>query len=155
MKIEPVYTTRATEAKIANRAVAVHCSDHRFQEAFREFLTEGLGLITYTPLSIPGGGHFGSSEEVMPKFAKAGFQSVAFLLKRTGAERIILIGHADCLFFKDQLQFFFIDDGLNQKQFASLLKARRVLRERFEGAIVEAYLADIGPDGHVKFLKIE
>ena len=54
MKIDPVYTTRATEAKIANRAIAIHCSDHRFQEAFREFLTEGLGLVAYTPLAIPG-----------------------------------------------------------------------------------------------------
>jgi hypothetical protein len=155
VKIETVYTARATEARIANRAVAIHCSDHRFQDAFREFLSEGLGLVAYTPLAIPGGGHFSSSEEVMPKLAKVGFQSVAFLLKRTGAKRIILIGHADCLFFKDQLQFFFLEQGASQKQFASLRKGRRVMRERFAEPAIEAYFADADAEGRVEFLKIE
>ena len=155
MKIESIYTARATETKIANRAIAIHCSDHRFQEAFREFLTEGLGLVAYTPLAIPGGGHLSSSAEMLPKFAKVSFQSIAFLLNRTGAKRIILIGHADCLFFKDQLQFFYPGQGASQKQFSSLQKARRALRERFAEPAIEAYFADVTVEGRVEFLKIE
>jgi hypothetical protein len=155
VKIERVYAAKATEARIANRAVAIFCSDHRFQDAFREFLTEGLGLVAYSPLAIPGGGHFSAASDAKPKLAKVGFQSVAFLLKRTGARRIVLIGHADCLFFKDQLQYFFPEHGAKEKQFASLRKSRRVLRERFAAPTIEAYFADSNAEGGIEFLKID
>ena len=92
---------------------------------------------------------------MLPKFAKVSFQSIAFLLKRTGAKRIILLGHADCLFFMDQLQFFYPEQGASQKQFSSLQKARMELRERFVEPAIEAYFADVGVEGRVEFLKIE
>ena len=137
-----------------SEAVVVHCSDHRFQQGFREFLVEGLGLGSYALLAIPGGGHFCSMEQLQPKFAKAGLQSLRFLVKRTGARRIILIGHDDCLFFKDQLQFFFTEADLNQRQITNLKRARRIVRESFTRATVEFFFADAGVDGSLQFRNI-
>ena len=155
MKIEPVYRSKAVRTTVANQAMAIHCSDHRFQDAFREFLTEGLGLGSYALIAIPGGGHFTSLTEIMPKFAKVGFQSLSFLIQRTGARRIILVGHEDCLFFKEFLGFYFDEAHLHDKQFAGLRKASRALRERFEGQSIELYFADAGSDNRIQFLKIE
>jgi carbonic anhydrase len=137
-----------------SEAVVVHCSDHRFQQGFREFLVEGLGLGSYALLAIPGGGHFCSMEQLQPKFAKAGLQSLKFLVKRTGARRIILIGHDDCLFFKDQLQFFFTEADLNQRQISNLTRARRIVQESFTRATVELFFADTGLDGSLQFRNI-
>jgi hypothetical protein len=155
MKTDLIYASRARRTTVANQAVAIHCSDQRFQDAFREFLTEGLGLISYGLIAIPGGGHFTSLTEIMPKFAKVGFQSLSFMIERTGARRIILVGHEDCLFFKEFLGFYFTEAHLHDKQFTGLRKAGRALRERFEGQSVELYFADASADGTVQFLKLE
>ena len=155
MKTDPVYKATSTRATIPNEAVAIHCSDHRFQNAFREFLTEGLHLKSYALISIPGGGHFTSMTEIMPKFSKVGFQSLKFMIDRTGARRVILVGHEDCLFFKELLQFYFPEPHFHEKQFSSLRNAGRAMRERFEGQSVELYFADAGSDNSIQFLKIE
>jgi hypothetical protein len=154
MSSVPPYRATSRRQDAANEAVVVHCSDHRFQQGFREFLSEGLGLNSYALLAIPGGGHFGSLEQLQPKWAKVGFQSLKFLVRRTGARRIILVGHDDCLFFKEQLQFSFTDLDLNQKQFASLKRAVRAFAEWFPHAGVELYFAGADSAGSLQFMKI-
>jgi hypothetical protein len=149
------YVAKAGRQDSANEAVVIHCSDHRFQRGFREFLAEGLGLGCYALLAIPGGGHFSSMADFLPKFAKVGMQSVKFLLTRTGANRIILIAHDDCLYFKEILQFFFTEPDLHGKQLANLKRARRVLLEWFPGARVELYFAGADSAGSLQFLSVE
>ena len=155
MKYEIVYSAKAGRNTVANEAIAIHCSDQRFQDAFREFLTEGLRLKSYALISIPGGGHFTSLTEIMPKFAKVGFQSLSFMIQRTGARRVILVGHEDCLFFGELLRFYFTEAHLHDKQFASLRKAGGAIRERFAGQSVEIYFADASSDNSIQFLKID
>lgn len=154
MSSKKYFSATANRQDSPCEAVVVHCGDHRFQQGFREFLVEGLGLGSYALLAIPGGGHFCSMEQLQPKFAKAGLQSLKFLVKRTGARRIILIGHDDCLFFKDQLQFFFTEADLNQRQITNLKRARQVVRESFTRATVELFFADAGIDGSLQFRNI-
>jgi hypothetical protein len=152
MESKLVYSaSRAAEA--SPEALVLHCSDHRFQTAFNEFLTHGLELRSYGLLSIPGGGHFISLETYLPKFAKIGFQSVSFLVKRSRPRRIILIGHDDCLFFKERAQFFFFEADLNEKQFANLKKAREVIHSRYPDLAVDIYFADVQKDS-VQFVKV-
>lgn len=148
------YTIAVGGTSERAQAIAVHCSDHRFQSSFREFLTHGLGLRAYALLAIPGGAHFIPLEQFLPKFAKAALQSLSFLVKRGKPEKIILVGHDDCLFFKERCQFFLIEGDLNRKQFANLRKARGLLRERFPDLPVEAYFADVKPDGSIEFLEL-
>ena len=154
MSGNPRFRATSKRHDANNEAVVVHCSDHRFQEGFHEFISDGLGLHTYALLAIPGGAHFGAMEQLQPKFAKVGLQSLKFLVKRSGARRIVVIGHDDCLFFKEQLQHFFTESDFNQKQIANLKRARVVLREWFPRAAVELYLADADTDGSLQFVDI-
>jgi hypothetical protein len=140
---------------VDTEAVVVHCSDHRFQAAFRDYLVEGLALRAYALMAVPGGGHFVSMGQFMPKFTKSNLQSISFLMKRTGAPRLILIGHDDCLFFRDQFQFYFTEATLSQRQFTNLRAARKQLLERFSGARVDIYFADAEADGSVQFIRID
>jgi hypothetical protein len=149
------FVANAKRNDSANEAVVVHCSDHRFQQGFREFLSEGLGLSSYALLAIPGGGHFSSMGDLLPKFAKVGMQSLKFLVRRSGANRIVLIAHDDCLYFKEHLQYFFNERDLNEKQLANLRRARRVLLEWFPGARVELYFGDADSVGSLRFLSVE
>lgn len=149
-----IHTSSIARVDENAQAIVIHCSDHRFQASFREFLTDGLGLQSYGLLAIPGGGHFIPLEQYLPKFAKAGLQSLSFLVKRAKPDRIILIGHADCLFFKERFQYFFMEADLNERQAANLRKARRLLRERFPDVVVEAYFADLEPTGSVSFVAL-
>lgn len=149
------YDATARRQDSVNEAVVIHCSDHRFQQGFREFLSEGLGLGSFALLAMPGGGHFSSMGDLLPKFAKVGLQSLKFLVTRSGANRIILIAHDDCLYFKEVLQFFFTEPDLNGKQLANLKRARRVLLEWFPGARVELYFAGADSTGSLQFLSVE
>lgn len=149
------YVAKAKRNDSANQAVIVHCSDHRFQQGFREFLSEGLGLGSYALLSIPGGGHFSSMGDLLPKFAKVGLQSLKFLIRRTGANRIILIAHDDCLYFKEYLQFYLPERDLNEKQLTNLRRARGVLLDWFPQARVELYFTDADSAGSLQFLSVE
>ena len=137
------------------QAVVVHCGDHRFQECFREFLTEYLGVVSYAVLSIPGGPHFLPFQQFMPKFASAGMQSISFHVKHARPDKLILLGHDGCVFFKERLQFFFAEESLREKQLANLRKSRMILQERFPGVPVETYYADSGEDGQVRFLGLD
>jgi hypothetical protein len=153
MSIQPPYIASNRCEDSPTDAVAIHCSDHRFQTGFREFLIDGLKLDSYALLSVPGGGHFLSLELYMPKFTKANLQSLSFLIKRTSARRIILIGHSDCLFFRDRAEFLFAEKEFDQKQTASLRAARNRLLERFPLSSVELYFARADADGVLAFIK--
>ena len=155
MNAKLIYNAKQKRSDIANHAAAIYCSDNRFQHVFREFLVEGLGLTSYALLAIPGGGHFPAMDNVIPRFARTEFESLGFLIRRTGAERIILIGHDDCLFFKEQLQYLYPEPQFNEKQFVSLRSSARMIGEHFQGLAVEVYFADAASDGTVQILRIE
>jgi hypothetical protein len=118
--------------------------------AFSEFLTHGLELRSYVLIAIPGGAHFVPLETYLPKFAKTGFQSLSFMVKRAKPHRVILVGHDDCLFFKERLQFFSFEADFNQKQLGNLSKARTILAEKYSDLSVELYFADAARDGSIQ-----
>ena len=146
---------KAARADGAPEALVVHCSDHRFQSGFREFLWGGLGLRTYALISTPGGGHFLTLENVLPKVARVGRESMTFHAERARPSRIVLVGHDDCLFFKERVQFFFPKGDLHAKQTENLRRARAVASERFPGLPVEVYFARALAGGTLEFVPVE
>jgi hypothetical protein len=154
MERQIAYHSGINREDINADTIVIHCSDHRFRGSFHEFLTEGLKLDSYALLAIPGGAHIISMEQVLPKFAKVGWQSLSFLIKRGKPRRIVLIGHDDCLFFKERLQFFFLEADFNQKQFASLQKAQNIIMERFQELLVELYFAFAHKNDPIQFFRI-
>lgn len=148
------FHARARMAGGAPEALVVHCSDHRFQQGFREFLTRGLGLATYALIATPGGGHFLTLENVLPKVAKVGRQSMAFHVHRARPRRVVLVGHEDCLFFRERVELFLPGIDTNAKQAANLRRARTIAGEVFPGLPVELYFAHALADGSLEFAAI-
>jgi hypothetical protein len=149
------YSTRCRRQDAPLEALVIHCGDHRFQTSFREFLTEHLGLASYALLAVPGGAHFVPFPHIMPKFVDAGMRSLSFHIKNGKPRKLVLIGHDDCVFFKQRLQFFLEQPLMREKQLANLKLSRSALVQRFPGLPVELYYADSQPDGSIQFLSVD
>jgi len=84
------------------KAIVIHCSDPRFQEAFQGFISKNLNLSQgeYIPLVIPGSIAFlgGNISMFMPKNWKAIMDHLkeAMAQFRGREVRIILINHEGC-----------------------------------------------------------
>ena len=77
--------------------LAIHCSDHRFQAGFYEFLNRKLKLDeNYDLLVLPGGPQCLTLVEYLPKFSWAGWKWFRFLVDAHDLKRLILIQHQDC-----------------------------------------------------------
>jgi hypothetical protein len=79
--------------------LVVHCSDPRYQSHFQDFLTRALGLERYALIAVPGGAQFLSLEENPRPVSREGWHWLRFALQVARAERLILIGHADCRWY--------------------------------------------------------
>lgn len=136
------YRSRTVAAPPETRggALVVHCSDPRYQVHFQDFLRNGLGLPHYTLLAVPGGVHMLTLTEYLPKFAWTGRKWVRFLGDLVEPQRIVLIGHDDCRWYKSAA-FFHLHGGRDEAQHADLQKARAELREQFPEAMVESWFA--------------
>ena len=83
-------------------AIVVHCSDPRFQKAFRDFVEGNLGLKAgrYIPIIVPGSiASLGVNiSMLLPKRHKVLLDNIKLMLERRQGEtlRLILINHEDC-----------------------------------------------------------
>jgi hypothetical protein len=150
------YRSRAVVGEEPSDALVLMCSDRRFQDGFREFLTEHLGLERWDAIVIPGGGYMLSFAEVLPKQLKLGMRMVRFIMQASAPNRIILINHEGCKryleAFQGQLRKFGF--SLPDKQRRDLTALARDLRDAFPNASVEAYFAALGPDNTVEFERL-
>lgn len=120
-------------------AVAVYCSDGRYNEQFDEFLHEHLGLPRYDRLVIPGGpaalaGHFSAyrEEEML-------VDQMRFLIESHELERVVLIAHAGCGFYRKRLMVS--DERLRGQQEEDLRKAAARVLGVSRKVEVSAYVA--------------
>jgi len=117
------------------QAVVIHCSDPRFQKAFREFISEQLHLQDgeCIPLVISGGVASLSEPLKLPKEFKFMKQRIEFFLKRFDSiRRIILINHEDCRHYealRDLLGNVFLHRvaHMTERQKNDLLSVARVV----------------------------
>jgi len=80
-------------------AIVIHCSDPRFQNAFKGFINSELGLRDgdYIPLIISGGAGSLSEPLKLPKEFKFMKERIEFFIHHfPSIRRIILINHEDC-----------------------------------------------------------
>ena len=151
-----VYTSRATADEQPSDALVLMCSDRRFQEPFREFLTLHLGLKGWDSIAAPGGAYMLSFADVLPKQLKVGMRMMRFVMQASAPSRIIVINHEGCKryleAFNSQLSRFGF--SLKDKQRRDLESVARDLRDAFPGARVEAYYAAIEPSGSVDFERL-
>ena len=77
-------------------ALVIHCADPRFQNAFRSFIKEGLGINMPMVIALPGvTSHFGI-RGILPKNWYAMKSHIRTMTERHKVARVILINHDDC-----------------------------------------------------------
>jgi len=81
--------------------IVVWCSDHRLQKTFYDFVMRELGLENgqFFLVSVAGGGFALSEPTLKEDFDGAKWQ-IEFFLHHSNIKRIVLIGHADCTFYR-------------------------------------------------------
>jgi hypothetical protein len=121
-------------------ALAIYCSDGRFGKAFDEFCQENLGIPRYDRFAVPGGPAWlnPSSSSAQNLYDPARAQ-LDFLVRVHDLERIVLITHSPCAFYKELLHKE-LHDTLDA-QFSDIHTASNRLRLWFPHIEVEAYLA--------------
>ena len=73
------------------QALVIHCSDPRFQRAFREFITDELGISNYIPIVIGGGVHAMVMKTHLPENFENLWEQIDFFLKETKLKQVIII----------------------------------------------------------------
>ncbi len=77
-------------------ALVIHCADPRFQEVFRAFLKNELGIRMPMVIALPGvTSHFGM-QMVFPKNWYAMRSYLKTMTDRHDVARVVLINHDDC-----------------------------------------------------------
>jgi hypothetical protein len=118
----------------------VHCSEDRFQDAFRHF-ARFLG-IEREPLDGPGGAMLlARLPDGSPESLQAPKRALVQLLKQRSPRRVVLVAHSECLYYdvigawKDDLE------GVKARQESDLREARALIESWFPDARVETYYA--------------
>ncbi len=76
-------------------ALVLHCSDPRFQEAFRQFIKD-LGVQRPAPIAIPGSCASFGTNAFTPKNWYTLKNQIELLAEHNSFPRVILINHDDC-----------------------------------------------------------
>ncbi|HOD65681.1 MAG TPA: hypothetical protein PKW75_08345 [candidate division Zixibacteria bacterium] len=137
----PMYQldTRAPEALV------IHCGDPRFQTAFRRFVTEELGIRTYTPIVVGGGAHAFGAQVFLPKNFKVLWEQVKFFTRQQNLRRVIIINHEDCLWYRS-MKGYHPTVEVPVKGKLDLRHAAQTIVRDFAGIHVESYWAALAED---------
>ncbi len=158
---ESVYTVQTPFVEHQSTVLVIACSSNAFLPYTQEFLEKGLGLQkgAYDLLAVPGGPQFLLLTEYLPKFAWVGQRWVKFLVERHRLQRVIAIAHEDCAWYSDErfvpqfLQRFGVGGSLKERQREDLRQIVQALRGLGLPIAVEAYYAEKGADGRVRFVR--
>lgn len=149
------------------QALVVHCSDPRFQAAFKDFIGNNLNLKEgeYIPIVVPGSiASLGSNISVLlPKRQKVLLDNIKLMFERNQGEsmRLILINHEDCrsyaeIFSKIRKYIAKLPDTI-KREVDDLAFAAKIIRIAAGSFGVtcepELYLARIIKDNEVVFDK--
>ncbi len=125
-------------------AAAIYCSDGRYNEQFDEFLHRHLLLPRYDRLVIPGGpaalaGHFAAyrDEEAM-------VEQLRFLIDGHGLDRVVLIAHEGCGFYRKRLMVN--EKRMRSLQVEDLAKAAARVRVISSRVSVSGFVASLAED---------
>ena len=122
--------------------LAVHCSDYRFQAGFYEFLNLTLKLDeNYDLLVLPGGPQCLTFVEYLPKFSWAGWKWFRYLVDMHELNRLILIQHQDCQWYRSLPLHLHTSSEPRGRQEEDLRRARTALAKERPELKIELYYA--------------
>jgi len=138
----PTIQLAATLHEMDAEVLAIHCSDHRFQAGFHEFLNVNLSLDeNYDVLVLPGGPQCLTLVEYLPKFSWVGWKWSRFLVEEHHLTRLILIQHQDCGWYKELPFHLHSSTEPRERQEEDLRRARAALVKERPDLRVELYYA--------------
>ena len=139
----------------AAEALVIHCSDPRFQEAFRRFLAEELQLAHYVPLVLPGSVGAIGIQALQPKYFKTLFQQLKLLTTVNRVPRVIVINHDDCRGYESLKGFFLARQlSLAEQQQQDLVAAAGLIKEFLPQAHVDLYQCRLNGGKQLVFDKV-
>jgi hypothetical protein len=121
------------------RAASIYCSDGRYGEQMDEFLHKRLGLPRYDRLAVPGGPACLSGSLAVFWEGRSAEQQLDFLRRVHGLERVVLIAHEGCAFYRDWLKVRVEDMPARQR--ADLAAAKKRIGHLDAKLTVEGYFA--------------
>jgi hypothetical protein len=137
----PVYRLDRTPSQ----ALVIHCGDPRFQQAFRRFITEELGIRNYTPVVIGGGLHAFGVQSLRPKNLKVLWEQIKFFVRQGGLTQVIFINHEDCQWYA-RMKGYRSALELPSLGRVDLQTAATQIAEDFMGVDVRSYFAALDGD---------
>ncbi|MBT8484445.1 MAG: hypothetical protein KJO43_02630 [Phycisphaerae bacterium] len=125
------------------RTAAVYCSDGTITEHVDAFLLDGLKLPRCDRVMLPGGPArlAGHAEETLRHDDIVA--ELRFLIDAHELERVILIQHEGCAYYRERLRVDEQEMPANQR--TDLMRAASALRDATNVAAIDAYVAR--PDG--------
>lgn len=154
-KPETVFRFTPSEKKNVHGDVLIHCPEDGAVESSKAFATwmhlEGV------PLELPGGSLAIAKLAAIPMGGEVlpAQRSAVEILKRYSPKRIVIVAHSECIYY-DTIGAWQDDlSGVAERQREDLRIARKVLREWFPKAEVQAYFAELMADNTIRFLPIE
>jgi len=124
--------------------LAVFCSDERFVAATLEFLRRGLDMERCDLIVVAGGPAF------IPQSEAPLLERLDLLIKAHKIERVVLIAHDDCGYYKHRYPKL-PPEKLRQQQREELLTAVSALRQK--GIKAQAFFAFVD-NGEVMFEEV-
>jgi hypothetical protein len=117
------FTSPLTLGDRPIRAAAVYCSDGRFAPHFEAFLDHALGPLLCDRLAVPGGPASLGGRSGIPEESRGIREQLAFLVRAHAVERVILIAHEPCAFYRERLGI--PDEAQGPRQAEDLVEAAR------------------------------
>ncbi|MGH7134030.1 MAG: carbonic anhydrase [Phycisphaerales bacterium] len=128
-------------------AVAIYCSDGRYNEQFDEFLHSRLKLPRYDRLVVPGGPGILAGHVAAYREEEALVEQLKFLIHHHELERVVLISHRGCGFYLNKLMV--PAHRLLRQQEVDLSRAAERIRGISGAVSVEPFIAEAA-EGRVK-----
>jgi len=126
-------------------AIVVHCSDPRFQDAFRLFSQEELKIEHPAPIVLPGSVSSVGVDFAMPKHLKTLKDQVEFMLRAGKEPKLVLINHEDCKAYEKLRGFF--KKAIHNQQADDLVKAAGLFKKLVPALThVRVYMARLDPN---------
>lgn len=138
---KPLYESATPYDPARIHAAALYCSDGRVGEQIDEFLHQGLGLPRYDRLAVPGGPAClaGGVDTFQEAEARAVEDALRFLLRVHDLERVVLIAHEGCAYYRERLGV--PEASVVTEQRRHLEMAAPVVRRLQADLVVDSFLA--------------
>ena len=145
------YQSKVSYNEDRIHAAAMYCSHGRIGAHFDDFIQNGLTLPRYDRLCLPGGPACLAGHQQAHLEEQGVLDELKFLYEVHGLDRIVLIAHQGCAFYKNRLDL--TEPRLELVQKADLVRAAAYVHRVTGLDQIEGYFARL-VDGQMQFEKV-